>query len=658
MAGTLSVYNKHSRGIYLDATSIGVQVLNNTIFDCWEGICVTQSQNSLVRGNTVYNTGNYNPSLNYFSGALVINDANNGYAHNSNNKINSNIFFTKNYDQLLYHQTDVTDSIGSVGVIDSNYYANPWTDMPVYLTNTTPSSILKTYSLPLWNRAFSNYDKNSKGTPIKLPQYTYTFVGSNKIPNSTFTGNITGASASSSPAVHSLTWDNTSQITAGGSAKLTSSVTSANFTSFYEIIGAIDGNKSYVLRFKTKGSKIGSFKTYLQQWSGTYPILTSAQAGSIDTSVQQHEIIFTGEHSTQSSAAVFIQFSQNSGSVYIDDIEFYEANVTPTNVDDYIRFEYNTTNSPKTISLDAKYIGVDSTVYNGVVTLQPYSSIVLIKTGIIEAALKADAGTDITLLLPVNYTILKGSAVGTITSYSWRKISGPSQFSIASPSTPSTAISNLSVGKYTFQLKVINNAGDSALSIVTVTQSGILPVTLIDFTAKNNNDKVNLQWQVASEINVSHYAIERSSNGQDFENIGELNANNIADIQINYNFADNFPLKGTSYYRLVMIDIDGSIAYSKTVYVSVTNAASFTLLNVALSASNSNIKTIVNSNSQQVMQVILADVSGRIVYSTAIQLQKGFNVIDKKINTINTGVYYAKLFTSDQVITKTLLSGH
>jgi len=44
-----------------------------------------------------------------------------------------------------------------------------------------------------------------------------------------------------------------------------------------------------------------------------------------------------------------------------------------------LRFEYNPTNSSKTISLDANYINVEGTAYSGSVTLQPYSSIVFIR---------------------------------------------------------------------------------------------------------------------------------------------------------------------------------------------------------------------------------------------------------------------------------------
>jgi len=61
------------------------------------------------------------------------------------------------------------------------------------------------------------------------------------------------------------------------------------------------------------------------------------------------------------------------------DINSKEATKTITDVND-LRFEYNATNSPKTVTLDANYIDVKNTSYNGTITLQPYTSAVLIKS--------------------------------------------------------------------------------------------------------------------------------------------------------------------------------------------------------------------------------------------------------------------------------------
>ena len=381
--GTIYPNNKHTRAIYLDATSTGVQVLNNTIFDAWDGIYISQAQYITIRGNTIYNTGNYKPgALNYYSGALVIADGFDGYQHTRYNTITKNVLFAKEFDQLLYYQTDRYNGVGQIGVVDSNYYANPQSDIPHIMTNTTAASTQTIFSLPEWRTTFPNYDRNSKMSPRTIPQFTVNSQGANKAPNEQFNSNISGVTAESSPQVHSLSWDNTSKVTGTGSAKLTSSVTSSKLTSLFQIVGAVTSGKKYLLKFKTRATKPGAFQTRILQYTGCYCINSSIKRGSFDTDLKQHEILMDWTDASQSNAALFIEFTQNSSTVYIDDIQFQEVTVSPTNVDDYHRFVYNPTNSNQTISLAANYISVEGTVYNtGSITLAPFSSKVLLKDG-------------------------------------------------------------------------------------------------------------------------------------------------------------------------------------------------------------------------------------------------------------------------------------
>ncbi|MEO5892834.1 MAG: T9SS type A sorting domain-containing protein [Ferruginibacter sp.] len=389
IAGTTTLYNKHTRAIYLDATSYGIQVLNNTIFDAWDGIYISHAQNMTIKGNTVYNTGNYNTTLKYFSAAMVINDAFDGFQHVRNNTITDNIFFAKYPDQLLFDQTDKYSSSESIGTVDNNYYANPASDLPLLMTNTGTSFIQTPYSLDQW-KAKGVYDRSSKGSPKKIPEFIVSsLIGKNKFPNEALTSTLTGILATSKGTVHSLVWDNTSQITGTGSAKLTSNVVSTNLTSLYSLVGGIDASKKYVLRFKTKGTKPGSFQAYIQQWSGSYAIVSSRQTGAIGTGVEQHEVVFSGDHTTESTAALFINFSQDNSTVYVDDLQLFEATTADVNVDDYLRFEYNPTNSPVTIPLSNVYTGVDGAIYNtGSITIPAYGSKILFKdmaSGTIEA---------------------------------------------------------------------------------------------------------------------------------------------------------------------------------------------------------------------------------------------------------------------------------
>jgi len=83
----------------------------------------------------------------------------------------------------------------------------------------------------------------------------------------------------------------------------------------------------------------------------------------------------------------------------------------------------------------------------------------------------ANAGTDKTITLPTNSVTLNGSgtdADGTISSYSWTKISGPTQFTISSTSVASPVLSNLVAGTYVFRLTVKDNSGATGYDDVTV----------------------------------------------------------------------------------------------------------------------------------------------------------------------------------------------
>lgn len=84
----------------------------------------------------------------------------------------------------------------------------------------------------------------------------------------------------------------------------------------------------------------------------------------------------------------------------------------------------------------------------------------------------AFAGTDTIITLPINSVNLVGSgtdADGTISAYSWKKISGPSSFIIKSSNQPQTEVDNLVAGAYGFELTVTDNFGTKDKDTVSVT---------------------------------------------------------------------------------------------------------------------------------------------------------------------------------------------
>lgn len=84
---------------------------------------------------------------------------------------------------------------------------------------------------------------------------------------------------------------------------------------------------------------------------------------------------------------------------------------------------------------------------------------------------KANAGADITITFPTNTATLSGSGTdvdGTIASYSWTQMSGPSTATIASPNAASTTVSSLTAGTYVFRLTVKDDKGATATDDVSV----------------------------------------------------------------------------------------------------------------------------------------------------------------------------------------------
>lgn len=92
-----------------------------------------------------------------------------------------------------------------------------------------------------------------------------------------------------------------------------------------------------------------------------------------------------------------------------------------------------------------------------------------------------------------------------------------------------------------------------------------LPVTFMGFVAKKEpTGGVKLLWNVADEVNVSHYDVERSQDGVNFTKVGEVDAQEKSV----YSHIDASPNKGVYYYRVRNVDLDGAYKYTGIVRVS------------------------------------------------------------------------------------------
>jgi hypothetical protein len=166
-----------------------------------------------------------------------------------------------------------------------------------------------------------------------------------------------------------------------------------------------------------------------------------------------------------------------------------------------------------------------------------------------------------------------------------------------------------------------------------------LPVQLVKFAASLNSDEtVTLSWATAQEANSNYFSVQRSGDGNNFQELGRVKAKGFSSIVSDYAFTDPSILNGTAFYRLQIVDLDGKFSFSKVLTVS-----SDAVGNSVLVFSNPFVDMVrlqINLTSSDKLSLSLTDITGRSVTKQIYSAQAGSNFINLSpgTNTIS-GVY-------------------
>ena len=231
------------------------------------------------------------------------------------------------------------------------------------------------------------------------------------------------------------------------------------------------------------------------------------------------------------------------------------------------------------------------------------------------------------------------------------------------PTQPATAVwtfptFSLSAGGCAY-LVVDGFAGDACsysyvLSNFTGGCNLVLPLELLSITATPdlNQNLVRINWATATQVNGDYFILERSEDGVKFITIKNIPAFPQSSNVMFYSGVDENPVFGSSYYRIVQVDHDGSKKYSNIVAVEFENKKdlNFEIIpNPISSGANSYIK--LNSNIDASTSISIRDLNGVVVFENKLN---GTNQILIPAN-LNQGIYFVSLFDEKRVSTKRLL---
>jgi hypothetical protein len=185
-----------------------------------------------------------------------------------------------------------------------------------------------------------------------------------------------------------------------------------------------------------------------------------------------------------------------------------------------------------------------------------------------------------------------------------------------------------------------------ATSGCVILNTGEIPVKLINFSARLNNEQCILSWETANETFNTQYSIERSIDGIHFESIRNILGSNDVNNTTKYSFIDQNPLPNFGYYRIVMKEVSGIERYSEILKVNNSNNVDLNIFPNPFENSFS-----VSLNARSIPAVIeIYDLQGNQIHRQLNQ-QTSF-LITKQIAK---GIYVLKVTTNDNQVILTKL---
>ncbi len=634
-----------AHGIYLDGNTMNVDVIDNTAADCTDdGLFINGSQSIIVSGNTFYNNNTQFEMYNWGPGIRKIN-------------VEDNIFFSKLKPQLAVDFYTKANDINQFGHSDKNYFIRPLGNDFLFHTQSTANSYPgDLYTLSNWASTYKQ-DLSSKTSPIVIPDYQLeSLTSKNKVPSDYLTNKNASAIW---PSDNSISF----KINKEGKKAFKANVNKGGsgndiLVSIFDI-GTVSSQKSYVLKFKATSNDERAVKIYLSQTGAPYATLSEAHFQNVSSTPNDFEIIFD-KPTSASDARIVFHLDRSDGDIEFENIELYEANVKINDPADYIRFEYNATNTSKSISLDQPYVDAKNKSYQNKLSLAPFTSVVLIASGNLPKKLPQTisfpalpdriyldkpfklSGAS-TSGLPLSFKLISGSAsikdsiitllgAGAITVEAFQD--GDSKFSSAVPVTrsfdvkkspqnlnfPSISTKNLNQGSFallastssnlTPSFRVISGPATISGSKITLTDIGTVK---IESTQPGNGN-----YQAASSIN------------QSFDVIGAINSADKSTQTIDFSFVSSIN------FTTAPIKLEAASSSGLDVkYAVLSGPATVSGNIISLTGSG----TVVIEASQQ----------GNSKYQAALPVVKSCKVMDRDVSTdkADQTIYLSRVWDRD-----------
>jgi hypothetical protein len=172
----------------------------------------------------------------------------------------------------------------------------------------------------------------------------------------------------------------------------------------------------------------------------------------------------------------------------------------------------------------------------------------------------------------------------------------------------------------------------------------VTPVELVSLSVRKDGNNAALQWITASEQNSSYFSIEKSDDGIYFTGIGTVNAQGNSSNLVTYEFEDNH-FNASAYYRLKMVDKDGSYKYSR---IAVLKKDEYARIINRSDEGQLEIKAMITEDAR--WNIAVYSLLGQQYLNETVRLVKGESTILKEIGGAEQGAKIVRITGEDGTV--------
>ena len=169
-----------------------------------------------------------------------------------------------------------------------------------------------------------------------------------------------------------------------------------------------------------------------------------------------------------------------------------------------------------------------------------------------------------------------------------------------------------------------------------------LPVVLTDFSANCEEEGVIINWSTASEFNSSHFNIEKSNDGLNWDEMAQVASVGNSNQLINYSYVDRNETNGINYYRLIQVDIDGTQKQYAPILANCQNESTKTWMSYPNPSQNGFQVVCQQADLNGIAVLYIMDASGKTIEKREIEVKDGINMYMLN-DDFKPGIYFIKI---------------